>query len=86
MSAGTDVDTLRRNLLIAGATTAAAAALPLQALAANGTPAQLPQGKKTMATFTTKDGTQLYYKDWGTGPIVTFSHGWPLTADAWEAQ
>ena len=39
-----------------------------------------------MATFTTKDGTQLYYKDWGTGPIVTFSHGWPLTSDAWEAQ
>lgn len=39
-----------------------------------------------MATFTTKDGTELYYKDWGTGPIVTFSHGWPLTSDAWEAQ
>jgi len=39
-----------------------------------------------MPTFTTKDGTELYYKDWGTGPIVTFSHGWPLTADAWEAQ
>ncbi|HEX7802850.1 MAG TPA: alpha/beta hydrolase [Pseudoxanthomonas sp.] len=39
-----------------------------------------------MATFTTKDGTELYYKDWGSGPIVTFSHGWPLTADAWEAQ
>jgi non-heme chloroperoxidase len=39
-----------------------------------------------MATFTTKDGTQLYYKDWGTGPIVTFSHGWPLSADAWDAQ
>ncbi|MET1162950.1 MAG: alpha/beta hydrolase [Pseudoxanthomonas sp.] len=86
MSAGADVDSLRRNLLIAGATTAAAAALPLQALAASGKPAQLPQGKQTLATFTTKDGTQLYYKDWGTGPIVTFSHGWPLTADAWEAQ
>ena len=39
-----------------------------------------------MATFTTKDGTQLYYKDWGAGPLVTFSHGWPLTSDAWEAQ
>nr|WP_183962297.1 alpha/beta hydrolase [Chiayiivirga flava] len=39
-----------------------------------------------MSTFTTSDGTQLYYKDWGSGPIVTFSHGWPLTADAWEAQ
>ena len=39
-----------------------------------------------MSTFTTRDGTQIYYKDWGTGPIVTFSHGWPLTADAWESQ
>ncbi len=39
-----------------------------------------------MSTFTTQDGTEIYYKDWGTGPIVTFSHGWPLSSDAWEAQ
>ena len=39
-----------------------------------------------MNTFTTKDGTSIYYKDWGTGPAVTFSHGWPLSADAWDAQ
>jgi non-heme chloroperoxidase len=39
-----------------------------------------------MATITTQDGTQIYYKDWGSGPPIVFSHGWPLTADAWEDQ
>jgi non-heme chloroperoxidase len=39
-----------------------------------------------MATITTRDGTEIFYKDWGTGQPVVFSHGWPLTADAWDDQ
>ena len=39
-----------------------------------------------MSYIKTKDGTKLYYKDWGEGPVVTFSHGWPLNADAWDGQ
>jgi non-heme chloroperoxidase len=39
-----------------------------------------------MATIITRDGTKIFYKDWGAGPPVVFSHGWPLTADAWDDQ
>jgi non-heme chloroperoxidase len=39
-----------------------------------------------MSTIKTKDGTEIFYKDWGTGKTVVFSHGWPLNADAWDAQ
>jgi non-heme chloroperoxidase len=39
-----------------------------------------------MSSITVKDGTTIYYKDWGKGPVVTFSHGWPLNSDAWDGQ
>src|SRR6201990_3362628 len=39
-----------------------------------------------MSFIKTKDGTDIYYKDWGKGPVITFSHGWPLNSDAWDGQ
>ena len=39
-----------------------------------------------MGTVTSFDGTRIFYKDWGSGPVVTFSHGWPLNSDAWDPQ
>jgi non-heme chloroperoxidase len=46
-----------------------------------------PRGKEDEVSFiTAKDGTEIYYKDWGEGPVVTFSRGWPLSSDAWDGQ
>lgn len=39
-----------------------------------------------MPVITTKDGVEIFYKDWGSGQPIVFSHGWPLSADDWDAQ
>src|SRR6188472_4106604 len=58
--------------------------LPDRTTPARSLPAR--QGGAPMGTITTNDGTQIFYKDWGTGHPVVFSHGWPLNADAWDDQ
>jgi non-heme chloroperoxidase len=42
--------------------------------------------RRSATTILADDGTEIYYKDWGEGPVVTFSHGWPLSSDAWDGQ
>jgi non-heme chloroperoxidase len=82
----------RREVLIGAAAAMAVAGLPLPAAAGQPKPAgalapqKQIQGEIHMSTIATKDGTSIFYKDWGTGPTVVFSHGWPLSADAWDAQ
>jgi non-heme chloroperoxidase len=49
-------------------------------------PFHCSRGAKIMPTITTKDGTEIFYKDWGSGQPIVFSHGWPLSADDWDTQ
>jgi non-heme chloroperoxidase len=86
-------NSLRRSLLIAGVGGLAAACTPTLPPATSSASSprndaldKRRKGKNPMSTITTRDGTSLYYKDWGTGKPIVFSHGWPLSSDSWEAQ
>ena len=73
----------RREILGIGAAVVAATALPTTAEAKQASASMMRLGS---STITTKDGAQIYYKDWGSGQPIVFSHGWPLTADDWDGQ
>lgn len=76
----------RRGLLVGSAVLATGAFAIGAEAATHHNPRSNRSTAMTGNTITTKDGTQIYYKDWGNGPVVTFSHGWPLNADAWDGQ
>ncbi len=71
----------RREALAAGTALGAMIALGQASFAETST-----QGALKMGTVVTKDGTEIFYKDWGSGQPIVFSHGWPLSSDAWDAQ
>ncbi len=81
----------RRAVLKGAATAAFAAGLPaafMSTIAGSSPQAQTThdEGNPPMSTITTKDGTQIFYKDWGSGQPIVFHHGWPLSADDWDNQ
>jgi non-heme chloroperoxidase len=86
---GSACDVTRRDVLVGSAAMLVATALASTAQAEHtkaGPAVPHHTGDMGMSTVTTKDGVSIFYKDWGSGPPIVFSHGWPLTADDWDAQ
>ena len=82
-------DASRRDVVLAAVAAFITAGLPAAALAIpkQTLPTSDPYtGDKTMNTITTKDGAEIFYKDWGAGQPIVFHHGWPLSADDWDTQ
>jgi non-heme chloroperoxidase len=75
----------RRNLL-AGSAAAGLAFAPAAAASSTTATSTQAEGRKTVSKIVTRDGVEIYYKDWGKGQPVVLSHGWPLSADSWESQ
>ncbi len=76
----------RRNVLMGGAAAVGAALAVSSAGTAEGAARGAKKGDRTVNTVTVADGTSIYFKDWGSGQPVVFSHGFPLSSDDWEAQ
>ena len=84
------IDTSRRDLLLLGVSATVFAAMPSMASGAQRVSStdSSNQSERThdMGVLKTKDGTDIYYKDWGTGQPIVFHHGWPLSGDDWDTQ
>ena len=91
-SSGKNNELSRRSMLVGSAASVALMAMSPAALAFNlnraGSvdPPTFTSGEQAMDRITTKDGVRIYYKDWGKGQPIVFSHGWPLSSDEWDAQ
>jgi len=77
---------LRRDVLVLGIGATMAAMMPVVSTAATKANSNINDRRLDMGFVKTKDGAEIFYKDWGTGQPIVFHHGWPLSSDDWDAQ